>query len=269
MKDRVEYIRNQKVPGLVLGEAHLSTFSFERHFHLDYHIGLVTEGVQRQRYHGESLLLTPGTIQLMPPDEIHDGICADDGFYTLKTFRASTELLADIVRDISGREGLPSLGGAVLLDHSLSCHLSHLHTVMREGHDFDSLAVQTGWLTLLDQLLLRSGLMKSQPFTGRLSPQQRRLIREYCESRLAEKITLEDLAELCGLERYQFLKYFKQTVGMTPHAWLVRLRLERACLLLARNEWQVSRIAQEVGFYDHSHFTRAFRQAFGVAPSHY
>ncbi len=98
---------------------------------------------------------------------------------------------------------------------------------------------------------------------------QWRCVRDYCNEHLADKITLEALAALCGLERFQFLKLFKQTVGMTPHAWLVRLRLERACVLLSHTQWELTRVAQEVGFYDQSHFNRAFRQAFGVAPSRY
>src|ERR1700756_3717986 len=73
MKDRVEYKRSKEIPGLVLSEARFSEFRFDRHYHLDYHIALVTEGVQRQGFHGETLLLTPGSIQLMPPGEVHDG----------------------------------------------------------------------------------------------------------------------------------------------------------------------------------------------------
>jgi AraC-like DNA-binding protein len=56
---------------------------------------------------------------------------------------------------------------------------------------------------------------------------------------------------------------------MTPHAWVVRLRLERACSLLSHSDRCLTQVAQEVGFYDQSHFNRAFRQAFGVSPSKY
>ncbi|MBU6489957.1 MAG: AraC family ligand binding domain-containing protein [Burkholderiales bacterium] len=51
-QDFVHYRHLADMPGLVLGAAQFSTFSFDRHFHLDYHIGLVTEGVQRQRFGG-------------------------------------------------------------------------------------------------------------------------------------------------------------------------------------------------------------------------
>ena len=112
-------------------------------------------------------------------------------------------------------------------------------------------------------------MVKPQFVKGTLTSVQWRRIKEYCDVHLAEKITLEELAALCNLERFHFLKLFKQTVGMTPHAWVVRLRLERACSLLSHTDHGLSRVANEVGFYDHSHFSRAFRQAFGVSPSKY
>jgi len=269
MKDRVEYVRSEKVPGLVLGEARLSKFRFERHFHLDYHIGLVTEGAQRQRLYGEDRLLTPGTIQLMPPGEIHDGICADDGFYTLKTFRTSAELLNGVAEEITGKHEFAALGGAVFQDPVLARHLSRLHDVMRDHRAVDPMEAQSEWMELLHHLLSRAGMVKHVPIKGTLSPTLWQRVRDYCDTHLAEKITLDELATVCALERFQFLKLFKQTVGMTPHAWLVRLRLERACFLLGSTKWQLTQIAHEVGFYDQSHFTRAFRQAFGVPPSQY
>ncbi|MNS86631.1 Transcriptional activator NphR [compost metagenome] len=77
------------------------------------------------------------------------------------------------------------------------------------------------------------------------------------------------MSRLCGLSRFQFLRRFTHTAGLTPHAWLVRLRLERACAVLATARMSVAEVAAEVGFYDQSHFNRAFRAAYGAPPSAY
>jgi AraC-like DNA-binding protein len=269
MKDSVEYNRSSGIPGLILSEARFSDFRFDRHYHLDYHVALVTEGVQRQGFHGESLLLTPGTIQLMPAGEVHDGTSAGDDSYTLKTFRVSAELLSGITEEITGQDQFPALGAAVLHDPSLAGHLVRLHDALRAGQESEPLEVESEWLMLLDRLFSQTRMIKPQFVKGTLTPVQWLRVRDYCDVHLAEKVTLEELAALCCLERFHFLKLFKQTVGMTPHAWLVRLRLERACILLSHTHHGLTQVAQEVGFYDQSHFNRAFRQAFGVAPSQY
>jgi AraC-like DNA-binding protein len=270
MKDRVEYKRSNEIPGLVLSEARFSDFRFEQHYHLDYHVALVTEGVQRQKFHGETLLLTPGSIQLMPAGEVHDGISAGDESYTLKTFRLSPELLKGLGEEILEKDRFPASGGSVLQDSLLAGHLSQLHDALRAGPgSLEQMKVEAEWLTLLDHLFVQTRMVKPRFIKGTLTPAQWGRVREYCDVHLAEKITLEELAAICNLERFHFLKLFKQTVGMTPHAWVVRLRLERACVLLSHTDRSLTQVAQQVGFYDQSHFSRAFRQAFGVAPSKY
>jgi AraC-like DNA-binding protein len=269
MPEYVQYQRISEVPGLVLGTARFAEFGFERHFHLDLHVGLVTEGVQRQRNNGRTEFLRPGSVYLMPPGEIHDGMPEGDSQYTLRTFRLSPELVASVAGDISGTHREAQFAGTLLEDPALAGHLLRLHDAMCRSHGAGSLDVQTEWLTLLEFLFRQTRAVVPENVKGALSPLQWQRVRDYCHSHLAEKITLDELAAQCGLGRFQFLKQFKQTIGMTPHAWLVRLRLERACSLLSRGPQAIAEVAQEVGFYDQSHFNRAFRQAFGVAPSGY
>ena len=269
MSDRVHYRHIADMPGLVLGAARFSTFSFDRHFHLDYHIGLVTEGVQRIGFQGKSTLAGPGSISLMPPGQIHNGVSEGARGYTLRTFRLSHDLLSQMAEEVSGVHRGPELTCAFLEDAQLAAQLVRLFDVMQASGESASLPVQSEWLRVLDILLTRSRAITPQNLGGALSPVHWQRVRDYCFAHLGEKITLDALAALCDLGRFQFLRQFKQTVGMTPHAWLLRLRLEHACALLARGSQTIAEVAQGVGFYDQSHFNRAFRQAFGVAPSSY
>ncbi|KQR73843.1 AraC family transcriptional regulator [Burkholderia sp. Leaf177] len=269
MPDRVAYHRSNTTPGLVLGEARFSDFRFDRHYHLDYHVGLVTEGVQRQRHRGNTDFLAPGRISLMPPGEIHDGVCHGDSAYTLKTFRLSPELLGAVTAEIAGSTAEPALAGVLLENAGLAARLINLHSTMQTNADTAPLSLQSEWLTLFDHLFTQSRVVVPQSVKGTLPADNWRRVKDYCHAQLAQKISLDDLAALCGLERFHFLKLFKQTAGMTPHAWLVRLRVERAAIILHRTSRSIADVAQDVGFYDQSHFNRAFRRAFGVAPSRY
>lgn len=269
MGNGVAYKRLADLPGLVLSVGHFEAFSFDRHYHLDYHIGLVTAGVQRQHFSGKTVLLGPGCISLMPPGDIHDGAGEGGNAYTLKTFRLSRGLLQNEVSELTGSDGEPELAGMVLEDPALAGHLLRLHDTLQLTADASSLLVQSEWLSLLYFLFTQSRAIRPVPVKGTLSSLQRQRIRDYCLCHLAEKITLDELAAICGLGRFHFLRQFKQTVGMTPYAWLLRLRLEQACELLAQGKLSIANVAQDVGFYDQSHFNRAFRQAFGVAPSGY
>ena len=102
MKDVVRYHPVPGMPGMVLGQARITEFQFDRHYHVDYHIGLVTQ--RRQSFRGRSVLLGPGAVALMPPGEIHDGAGVSDyGFsHTLQTFRIAPELMRGFLREVVG-----------------------------------------------------------------------------------------------------------------------------------------------------------------------
>jgi AraC family transcriptional regulator len=80
---------------------------------------------------------------------------------------------------------------------------------------------------------------------------------------------LRRLAHAAGLSPYHFLRTFNQVTGVTPHQYVLRIRLRDAALRLVRESSSVLDIALDCGFGDVSNFTRAFRAEFGASPREY
>jgi AraC-like DNA-binding protein len=95
-----------------------------------------------------------------------------------------------------------------------------------------------------------------------------RRARDLLESRVADPPTLQELADGVGANRFVLLRAFRRTFGVPPHAFLRRLRVERARALLARGA-DLSWTSLELGFADQSHFTRAFKEVVGIPPGAY
>lgn len=87
----------------------------------------------------------------------------------------------------------------------------------------------------------------------------------YLEERSHEALHLEDVAAQVGLSPFHFLRLFRGVLGVTPHQYLVRMRLRRAAGLLATDA-SITSIAYDVGFGDLSNFVRTFHRAAGVSP---
>jgi AraC family transcriptional regulator len=104
---------------------------------------------------------------------------------------------------------------------------------------------------------------------GGLPPRVLRRAREYIESHLEQKISIESLADTVGLSMFHFARAFKQSEGVTPHGYLVQRRVKRAQELLADTDLPLSEIAVAVGFADQSHCARRFREHVGLTPSRY
>ena len=269
MRDEVQYSHTTAILGLVLSTARFADFRFEPHYHLDFHVALVANGAQRQSFKGESLLLTPGAIQLMPAGEVHDGTAAEAESYTLHTFRLTPSLLASVGQEVTGRHHFPSQATVVLEDRKLANELLRLHTCMTQPAK-EPLMEEVQVLELFEALFARIRHPAPQVNQGRLTHQQLQRVRDFMEAHIADKLALEVLASLVGLDRFRFLKQFKSAVGMTPHAWLLRLRLETALNMIHQGaDISMTDVAHTVGFFDQSHFTHAFRSAYGTTPARF
>jgi AraC-like DNA-binding protein len=80
---------------------------------------------------------------------------------------------------------------------------------------------------------------------------------------------LDELARGAKLSRYHFLRLFQQLTGLTPHRYLLRIRLRRAATQLLLEPARVLDVALDSGFGDVSNFNHAFRAEFGVSPRSY
>ncbi len=78
--------------------------------------------------------------------------------------------------------------------------------------------------------------------------------------------TLETLAREARLSPYHFLRAFQQVTRVTPHQYVLRLRLREAAVRLANQPERILEIALDCGFGDVSNFNRAFRSEFGLSP---
>jgi AraC family transcriptional regulator len=80
---------------------------------------------------------------------------------------------------------------------------------------------------------------------------------------------LGELAATVGLSPYHFTRLFKQSIGHTPHQYVIACRIERAKHLLAHTELSIAEIAYRVGFASQSHFTTHFRKLIATTPKAY
>lgn len=83
-----------------------------------------------------------------------------------------------------------------------------------------------------------------------------------------QELSIEILAADIFVSKYYFIRKFKSSVGMTPHQFCIQNRIRKSQGLLD-GEKTISRIAAEMGFYDQSHFDKAFQRIVGISPSEY
>ncbi|AQS35636.1 transcriptional regulator, AraC family [Shewanella psychrophila] len=267
-EEKIEYWRNPIVPEMELSTASFQHFEFAQHVHLDYHIGVVTQGGQKYQHKGESYHLSKGCISTLNPDEAHNGQSVEEEGYQANVMSIPITYINQITSELSIREQFFSSPLSWAPD--LHQAFLHLHKNLTSPHAKQAqLQIETSLMAFTTELFERYGSVKKLSHQQHaLSSQQVVDIKSQFHDEMHNVFQLDDLAASVGLSKFQFLRQFKAATGMTPHAYLKRVRLEYAKKALAKGEAVID-IALQVGFFDQSHLNKAFKQAFLITPSHF
>lgn len=92
-------------------------------------------------------------------------------------------------------------------------------------------------------------------------------IQQYIRQNYSQKITLDDLSEHVGINKYYLIRLFKQKTGLSPIDYLIHVRLAEAEKLLATSDVTISKISDMVGFHSPSHFSKTFKESNHCTPS--
>jgi len=105
-----------------------------------------------------------------------------------------------------------------------------------------------------------------RPAKSGLAPWQARRAQEMLSANLDGNLGLKDIARECGLSVSHFSRAFRGSVGMPPHRWLIKRRVDAAKARMREGREALSEIALACGFSDQSHFTRVFLRETGTSP---
>jgi AraC family transcriptional regulator len=106
----------------------------------------------------------------------------------------------------------------------------------------------------------------SRPLKGGLAPWQESRSKEMIAGDLTGATPLREIAEACGLSVSHFSRAFRKSIGLSPHTWLIQMRVESAKSMLRRRDASLFTIARACGFADQSHFARVFKRRVGLSP---
>ncbi|PQJ61745.1 helix-turn-helix domain-containing protein [Photobacterium angustum] len=132
-------------------------------------------------------------------------------------------------------------------------------------HAHDSVLSQSISNTL--QCLIKRSLMRFDE--KKVTRLNMTLIDSYIQQNIQKKISVADLSSIAFLAQSQFYVLFRKQMGITPHQYVLRKRLELARQLIAETQKPLSEVAQLCGFSSQSSFSQAFRRLYGTSPIRY
>jgi AraC-like DNA-binding protein len=240
-------------------------YSYARHSHSGYSIGLIESGVGGNYYRGSSYLAPAKSIVLMNPEEVHTGYSAEGQPLSYRMLYANVECVQQIANELGIKE-FPHFKDAVIQDERLAEQIFSLHVTLERSPD--QLEQQFLFVKVLSDLLTHYAAVKVPSFRNSQEHRAIQLVKEYLHDNFNTNVSLEQLAILTGLNRSYLIRIFCQSVGMPPYTYLNQVRVEKAKRLLSQ-EMTLAEVAIAVGLSDQSHLNRHFKRIVGITPGQY
>jgi AraC-like DNA-binding protein len=174
-------------------------------------------------------------------------------------YPTETVLEAAVAHDVDVRHDDRPFGEISHARSTPRCYMLARIAFDHAGADF----VEEVTATLLDEVLRRSDTCPALP---RSHVELADAVRRHLAVRYADRSTLASIARAHGVSVFHLARVFRRATGQSIHAYRTELRLRTALERLAAGD-EVSTVAFDLGFSSHSHFSSAFRRAFGTRPS--
>lgn len=89
---------------------------------------------------------------------------------------------------------------------------------------------------------------------------------DYIHTHLNRELSLDELASVVNISPTYFASLFKKVMGISPHQYVIKQRVEQAKLMLSKTDLAIADIALQVGFSSQSHLTQQFKRLTGMTP---
>ncbi len=234
---------------------------YARHTHDTFSIGAVTGGRSTYWNGRRQEDIAAGTVVVINPEEAHACNPLPGIPWSYRMLYVDPQWLAGVQHDGEVGEFQPF---AAMSSTALFGGFNRLFDILQD-RTAEALQKQGAAVAFFSAMREQLGTLARQG--GEVD---RKLARaaDYLECRYAHAVTLDELCAAAGLSEAHLIRAFKRRYGMTPHAYLLDVRIKRGKARL-REGAAIAQVAHEVGFADQAHFQRAFKRHVAATPGQY
>lgn len=264
MKD-VTFYRDETLPFVEAKQCRKNDLAYQKHFHEEYSIGLIEEGETQAWCDGVLWRVETGRMISFPPLLLHACQPAESAKWKYKMLFIKPEWFVHLELPDDDLLQLP-----FLLEDGKNEACSKLlnRTMEAMSRGGSPLEIETALIELVYALVNKHDSDRMHEPYGALEQKYVKRVKEYIHAHYKDRITLEMLEHVTGISRYHLLRMFKKSTHLPPHAYQNLLRINHAKKELT-NGRPIAETAVDAGFYDQSHFAKAFARIVGTTPQIY
>lgn len=240
--------------------AHIIDYAYPPHCHDTWTVLIVDDGAIDYALDNKRHSAVAATVTILPPGVIHDGrpeARARHGFRKRNLYLDSDFLPTNLIGS--------AVYKTVIADPDLRKAISGLHDSLgpREEH----LNSETRLALISERIRLHlEGQASTAPLRAEFGLAAR--LREYLDERVTDAVSIDEAAASFGRSVPHLVRSFSNTFGVSPYAYVIGKRIERARELLLRGT-KPADVALQAGFYDQAHLNRHFKRHTATTPARF
>jgi len=259
----VQFYRDEDLPFEIKLSDTISDLSYKKHSHEEYSLGIVNKGESSFWCEGKLTEIYQKTLVFIPNDIVH--ACNPNGDMPWKYKMIYVQ--PDWVKGFIESHGGGTIGYPIVKEISNNKAFGEINKridMLISSVSF--LEKEAILLSIFEQML---GDIDTREYLYRRNLQPKlKIIKEYLHNCYLEKITLDQLEQVSGLNKFFIIRSFKEEFSIPPHTYQTLLRINYAKKEL-RKDRSIAEVTYEAGFYDQSHFSKVFKNHVGVIPDRY
>jgi AraC-like DNA-binding protein len=244
--------------GVERAEVYISARGFDPHRHGTYGIGVTTAGVATFRYRGSQRVCLLGQLQVLHPDETHDGGPGTEDGFGYRILYIEPEL----VRGALGGRALPFVADPV---QDPKPRARPIVALLADIDDpVSELSCAEIAVAVADCLVSLSDSTDRRRATIDIRAVEQ--VREYLAAHAREQTPASTLEKIAGMDRFTITRHFRWAFGTSPDRYRTLRRLALALDGIESGQ-SLAEVAADAGFADQSHMTRHFKRTYGLTPT--
>ena len=247
----------KKSAGITALSASITDFTYKKHSHKEYALGVTLRGIQHYNLDGSLQLSYQNGVMLFNPEQAHDGMAHDEAGLDYVMLYIEPQLLLEVIE----KKDIVRFSTPIVYDYRLEQRILSLSNAILSEKDED----------LCSELLLSlaDGLIQTNLSTD--NKKDNALIRkakDMLHTNLGNVPKLDEICKELDLSKFQFIRLFKANTGITPYQYFLNCKIERAKQLIEKNGDIYSAVA-ECGFVDLTHLNKHFKSVYGTTAFEY
>ncbi|MBP2630458.1 MAG: transcriptional regulator, AraC family [Firmicutes bacterium] len=255
--NQLQFYRDEQIPYYEIKKGQYNIPASKEHCHNEVSIGVVESGMSLVNCQGINFDVGHNHLVVFPPRVMHQCAPKDINTWKFKMLYIDNNWLESVFSEDSIISiAIKNLNAASI--NQIKSFFSFLESKA------SPLEKETMLITTLTDIFSFTNTALYPTINSNCNDTVYSL-HNYLEKHYLENITLDEMTDLSGITKYHLIRLFQKSYAMTPHAYLMQLRINHAQMMLKKGK-DIAYVAYEVGFYDQSHFSKSFKEYCGVTP---